>query len=102
MESRGGGGGGATLTTVGVRFRNGTGDTDRGGGGGSSTNKTDQIGTASPLPIPPCESINWGDGDDSVQEIRLLDDSKHRDGSICSDSLAWHKFYRTILTEESM
>ncbi|KAM0877928.1 hypothetical protein ACQ4PT_035214 [Festuca glaucescens] len=99
MESRGGGG--ATLTTIGVRFRNGTGGTDRGGGGGSSTNKTDQIGTVSPLPIPPCESRNWGDGDDSVQEIRLLDDSKHRDGSICSDSLAWHKFYRTILTEET-
>uniref|UniRef100_A0ACD5W689 Uncharacterized protein n=2 Tax=Avena sativa TaxID=4498 RepID=A0ACD5W689_AVESA len=84
----------------GVRFGDGTGGTDC-GGGGSSTRKTDQIGTVSPLPTPPREIKNWGDGDDSVQEIRLLDESKHRDGSICSDSLAWHKMYRTNLTEET-
>jgi hypothetical protein len=84
----------------GDRSSNGTGGTDC-GGGGSSTRKTDQTGIGSPIPIPPCESRNWGDGDDSVEEMRLLDESNHWDGSFYADSLAWHKMYRTNLTEES-
>lgn len=112
MASVGGGGGSCTRTIDG-RFGGGTRGTESAGDGtrgtkragddgtrgtqsaGDDGDSSDQMGAGEPL-------APWGGRDRNfINEIELLDDSKHRDGSIYTGSSFLHKLFRLNYTEET-